>query len=148
MIGPLQHKDPHTDPAGAPDSHEKVPAPASLNGDAKGKLNLAISARMWTSSERQGFRATDATWARLELIMGFRLYIPEKAGLVHPFLGFLGDIELNQIKRHRRGGPERRPEGSLTHGKKTPAMGVNEHEPRAEREDVAAVKVAALHFPL
>jgi hypothetical protein len=32
--------------------------------------------------------------------------------------------ELTQIKRHRRRGTEGRQEGSLTHGKKTPAVGV------------------------
>src|SRR5205814_7336270 len=31
--------------------------------------------------------------------------------------------ELTQIKRHRRRGTERRQTGSLTHGKKTPAIG-------------------------
>jgi hypothetical protein len=36
--------------------------------------------------------------------------------------------ELTQIKRHRGTETEGRQEGSLTHGKKTPAIGVNEHE--------------------
>ena len=36
--------------------------------------------------------------------------------------------ELTQIKRHRGGETEWRQKGSLTHGKKTPGMGVNEHE--------------------
>jgi hypothetical protein len=36
--------------------------------------------------------------------------------------------ELTQIKRHRGRGTEGRQKGSLTHGKKTPAIGVNEHE--------------------
>ncbi|MGA3181466.1 MAG: hypothetical protein ABSF38_14090, partial [Verrucomicrobiota bacterium] len=41
-----------------------------------------------------------------------------------------GPIELTQIKRHWGSETERRPKGSLTHGKKTPGIGVNEHEQR------------------
>jgi hypothetical protein len=39
--------------------------------------------------------------------------------------------ELTQIKRHRRGKNERRQNGSLTHGKKTPEIKGNEDESRA-----------------
>ena len=38
------------------------------------------------------------------------------------------NLELTQIKRHRGSETEGRQKGSLTHGKKTPAIGVNEHE--------------------
>src|SRR5487761_2265448 len=41
--------------------------------------------------------------------------------------------ELTQIKRHRGSGTGGRQKGSLTHGKKTPANGVNEHEQRTEK---------------
>src|SRR4051812_49902391 len=45
--------------------------------------------------------------------------------------------ELTQIKRHRGGETEGRQRGSLTHGKKTPEIGVNEHEPGTEKPMVA-----------
>jgi hypothetical protein len=45
--------------------------------------------------------------------------------------------ELTQIKRPREGEAEGRPSGSLTHGKKTPEMGVNEQEPGNEKSMVA-----------
>lgn len=50
---------------------------------------------------------------------------------------------MTQIKRHRRGEAEGRQKGSLTHGKKTPGIEVNEHEPRDERTDIAEVAGAA-----
>jgi len=43
------------------------------------------------------------------------------------FYGFYG--ELTQIKRHPGDKTEGRQKGSLTHGKKTPEIGVNEHAP-------------------
>ena len=46
---------------------------------------------------------------------------------------FVPPFELTQIKRHRGSETEGRRKGSLTHGKKTPAMGVNEHEQRTEK---------------
>src|SRR5882724_2459337 len=49
-------------------------------------------------------------------------------------------VELTQIKRHRRGGTERRQKGSLTHGKKTPGIGGNEHEPGTKTRVVAEVE--------
>src|SRR5436853_339433 len=45
--------------------------------------------------------------------------------------------ELTQIKRHRGGKTEGRQKGSLTHGKMTPEIGVNEYEPRTEKAMVA-----------
>lgn len=43
---------------------------------------------------------------------------------------------LTQIKRHRGKKTEGRQKGSLTHGKKTPEIGVNAHEPRTEKRVV------------
>src|SRR5260221_4264735 len=46
-------------------------------------------------------------------------------------------LELTQIKRHRGEETEGRQKGSLTHGKMTPEIGVNEHEPGIEKPMVA-----------
>jgi hypothetical protein len=47
------------------------------------------------------------------------------------------NCELTQIKRHRGGETGGRQKGSLTHGKKTPAIRVNEHESGTENGLVA-----------
>ena len=50
---------------------------------------------------------------------------------------FIGGVRaLTQIKRHRGKKTEGRQKGSLTHGKKTPEIGVNAHEPRTEKRVV------------
>ena len=52
--------------------------------------------------------------------------------------------ELTQIKRHRGRETEGRQKGSLTHGKKTPANGVNEHEQGTEKGLAAEASSALL----
>jgi hypothetical protein len=52
--------------------------------------------------------------------------------------------ELTQIKRHRGRETEGRQKGSLTHGKKTPANGVNEHEQGTENRLAAEASSALL----
>jgi hypothetical protein len=54
------------------------------------------------------------------------------------------DGELTQIKRHRGRETEGRQKGSLTHGKKTPAYGVNEHEQGTENRLAAEASSALL----
>ena len=49
---------------------------------------------------------------------------------------YQGADALTQIKRHRGKKTEGRQKGSLTHGKKTPEIGVNAHEPRTEKRVV------------
>src|SRR4030095_16839285 len=50
--------------------------------------------------------------------------------------------ELTQIKRHPGPKSERRQEGSLTHGEKTPEMGGDEHEQRDEKRIITEVAEA------
>jgi hypothetical protein len=52
--------------------------------------------------------------------------------------------ELTQIKRHRGREAKGRQKGSLTHGKKTPANGVNEHEQGTENGLAAEASSALL----
>src|SRR5689334_11559071 len=66
-----------------------------------------------------------------------------KFGLLSSFVNRHSDFgrehELTQIKRHPGSGIEWRQKGSLTHGKKTPEIGENEHEQRTEKRLVAEV---------